>query len=74
MRRVSLALQLQANNREREHLREKIIAAGGQGVFSTDGVDLLGLGERDDDVQWAVARLIADNICSRREIEKVSNG
>jgi hypothetical protein len=75
MRRVTLALQLQATNHARERLREKIIAEGGEGCLSSDGVDLLGLGERHDDVQWAAARLVADGICSRREIEKIfANG
>jgi hypothetical protein len=72
--RVQLAFQLQSVNRARERLREKISKAGGIGNLCSDGVDLLGLGDVQDDVQWAAARLIADNICSRREIEKVSNG
>jgi hypothetical protein len=74
LRRVMLALQLQRTNRERETLREKIIAAGGAGCLHTDGVDLLFLGEKHDDVQWAAARLVADNVCSRRDLEKIQNG
>jgi predicted nucleic acid-binding Zn-ribbon protein len=73
MRRVTLALQLQRTNHEREQLREKIVARGGAGCFHTDGVDLLGLTERNDDIQWAAARLIADGVCTRREMEKASS-
>jgi hypothetical protein len=73
MRRVTLAVQLQRTNDEREQLREKIIARGGAGNFCTDGVDFLGLTERNDDIQWAVERLIADGVCTRREIEKASS-
>lgn len=69
-RRVMLALDLQATNRSRERLREKIVKAGGAGFLSTDSVDLLGLGDEFAEVRWAAERLIADNICSRREIEK----
>lgn len=74
MRRVKLSLELQATNRARERLREKITASGGAGNLSTDGVDLLGLGEGFDDIQWAAARLIADGIATRGEMEKATNG
>ena len=73
-RRVTLALQLQRTNREREKLRETIMKAGGAGYLSTDLVDLLGLGEVEEEVAWAVERVIADKICTRAEIEKVKNG
>ena len=69
-KRVWLGLQLQQVNRERERLREKITLAGGAGFLSTDGIDLLGLGDVHDEIRWAAERLIADGICSRREIEK----
>src|SRR4051794_12231054 len=67
--RVLLAMELQKTNRAREHLREKIAAAGGAGYLTTDSVDLLGLGG-DDEVRWAVDRLITDGIATRAEIEK----
>jgi hypothetical protein len=74
-RRVMLALQLQQVNRDRERLREKIIKAGGAGYLSTDGVDLLGLGDlADGEVQWTCERVIADGICTRAEIERAKNG
>jgi hypothetical protein len=73
MRRVKLALQLQRINHEREQLREKIIARGGAGCFATDGVELLHVSEKHDDVAWAAERLIADGVCTRREIEKASS-
>ncbi len=69
-RRVMRALELQATNRKRETLREKITAAGGAGFLSTDSVALLDLGRVDDEVSWAVERLIADGIATRAEIEK----
>ena len=57
-------------NRAREHLRERIIAAGGAGFLSTDSVNLLGLGDGGDEVLWAAERLISDQIVSRAEIER----
>ena len=74
-RRVLQALELQAINRERERLREKIKKAGGAGFLSTDLVDLLGLGDVHGEVDWASERVIADGIATRREIEKaIANG
>lgn len=72
-RRVMLALELQRTNRARERLRARITAAGGAGFLSTDGAGLLAFGDVHDEVRWASERLIADGICSRREIEKASN-
>jgi hypothetical protein len=73
--RIALAIELQLVNRAREKLREKILAEGGAGCFATDGVDLLGFVDSGDDVHWAAQRLIADQICSRSEIEKaISDG
>jgi hypothetical protein len=69
-RRVLLALELQRTNREREKLRETIMRAGGAGYLSTDSVDLLGLGEVEEEVKWAVERVIADGIATKAEIEK----
>jgi hypothetical protein len=69
-RRVMLAIELQNTNAKREALREKLTAAGGAGVLSTDGVDLLGFTHLYDEVNWAAERLIADGVISRREIEK----
>jgi hypothetical protein len=69
-RRVMLALELQQCNRARERLREKIVAKGGAGFLSTDGPELLGLGDRDEEVRWAAERLIADRIASSAEIER----
>jgi hypothetical protein len=68
-RRVMLVLELQRVNRAREKLREKITKAGGAGYFSTDGVELLGLGG-DAEINWAAKRLIADGIANESEIEK----
>jgi hypothetical protein len=73
-RRVLLALQLQRANRDREKLRETIMRAGGAGYLSTDSVDLLGLGEVEEEVKWAIERVITDGICTRAEIERVKNG
>jgi hypothetical protein len=73
-RRVMLALELQQTNRARERLREKITKAGGAGFLSTDGVDLLGLGDVDDEIRWAAERLTADGIVGRAEIERAKNG
>ncbi len=69
-RRVTLALQLQRLTAKRERLRETIMKAGGAGYLSTDSVDLLGLGEVEEEVAWAVERVIADKICTRAEIER----
>jgi hypothetical protein len=72
-RRVMLALDLQRTNRQREVLREKITAAGGAGYLSTDSVDLLGLGDVEEDVKWAAERVISDGIATRDEIEKAKS-
>jgi hypothetical protein len=69
-RRVLVALELQRVNRAREKLRDKIAALGGSGFLPTDSVDLLGLGDRDEEVKWACERLIDDGIASRGEIAK----
>jgi hypothetical protein len=74
-RRVQLALDLQRLNRARESLREEIMAAGGAGYFPTDGAALLELGDRgDDEVHWAVARLAADGVASKQELEDWRHG
>ena len=73
-RRVFLALELQRLNRDREVLRKKINAAGGAGFLSTDGVDLLDIGDREDEVRWAAERLISDGIATRAEIDKARAG
>jgi hypothetical protein len=71
-RRLFCALDLQAIDREREMLRNKIRAAGGEPVLPTDGADLLGIGDRqDNDVLWCADRLVAEGIASAAEIEKV---
>jgi hypothetical protein len=72
--RIFLALSLQRADREREALREKITRAGGQGILPSDGPEFLGLGHRDDEVAWGAGRLIADGICTKKEIEKVMHG
>ena len=70
--RVLTAIQLQKINRRREELREKIAAAGGGPFLMTDGAELLGIGDRqDDEVAWGVARLIADGAATAAEIERV---
>jgi hypothetical protein len=73
-RRVMLSFELQRTNRAREMLRAKITEAGGAGVLSTDGVDLLEFGHVHDEVSWAAERLIADGIATRAEIEGAKNG
>jgi hypothetical protein len=70
-KRVFLALELQRLNRARPRLRDKIAKeARGPGFLSTDGVDLLGLGDVHDEIQWAANRLVADHIVTKAEIEK----
>jgi hypothetical protein len=73
MRRVTLALQLQSVDRQREALRDRIAKAGGAGFLSTDGPELLGLGGSRDEIQWCVDRLVADGVATRRELEKASS-
>jgi hypothetical protein len=70
-RRVLLAIELQSINRKRETLREKIAAAGGAGCLMTDGADLLGLGDRQDEVAWGIDLLIADGAATAAEIAQV---
>jgi hypothetical protein len=72
-KRVLLAIELQNVNRKRETLREKIIAAGGTGYLTTDGAELLGLGDRIDEVAWGVDRLIADGIATAAEVKQAKN-
>jgi hypothetical protein len=70
-RRILCALDLQAINRERETLRSKIRSAGGgNAALHTDGSDLLGIGDIQDEVLWGCDRLIADGIVSASEIER----
>ena len=71
LRRVRLAIELQRTNQEREILREKIVKAGGVGLLSTDSVDLLGFHSADDEVRWASERVIADDIATRAEIDRM---
>jgi hypothetical protein len=73
LRRIVLALQLQATDRQREQLRDRIVKAGGAGFLVTDGPELLGLGGAGDDIQWCVDRLVADGVATRRELEKASS-
>jgi hypothetical protein len=74
-RRVRLAIELQRLNRDRERLRDQITAAGGAGFLATDGVELLGLGDREDsEVPWAIQRLLADGIATPAEIEGWRSG
>jgi hypothetical protein len=73
--RVMCALALQRIDRARETLRERLRKAGAGGLpLPTDGVELLGLGDREDDVRWAVQRVIADGIATPREIAEAQNG
>jgi hypothetical protein len=74
LRRVQLALELQRVNAEREKLREKISAAGGAGVLSTDGAELLGFQGAGDEIDWSAKRLIADGIATPAEIERMKHG
>jgi hypothetical protein len=69
-RRVLLVLELQRTNRAREKLREKITAAGGAGLLSTDGVEFMGFGDEYAEIGWAAKRLIADGIATPAEIER----
>ena len=72
-RRVMVVFELQSINRARGVLREKVAkAAGGPGYLSTDGVELLGLGD-DAETNWAAKRLIADGIATESEIEKAKS-
>jgi hypothetical protein len=73
-KRVLLAIELQRINRQRETLREKLTAAGGGPFLLTDGSDLLGLGDRQDEVSWAVERLVADGAVTAAEIARAKNG
>jgi hypothetical protein len=68
--RVMLAIELQKVNRQRETLREKIAVAGGGPFLMTDGADLLGIGDRIDEVSWAVDRVVADGAVTAAEIER----
>jgi hypothetical protein len=73
-RRVMLALELQRVNRARETLREKLVRAGGAGYLPTDGAEFLGLGDiAEGDAYWGSARLIADGIATKAEIEKAKS-
>jgi hypothetical protein len=71
--RVTTARVLQAINRRREELREKISeAGGGRVVFSTDSVDLLELPRAGDPVDWATRRALADKILTQSEAAKAA--
>jgi|1186.fasta_scaffold66849_2 hypothetical protein len=69
----SVSLELQRINRAREVLRDKITAAGGAGYLTSDGIDLLGLGRSDDEVNWAVERVLTDGIATAGEIAKAKS-
>jgi hypothetical protein len=73
-RRVPLAVELQAVNRSREALRERLDRAGCPGrSLPTDSASLLGLGDVHDMTAWALNRVVADGIVSRDEIEKAKS-
>jgi hypothetical protein len=75
-RRVLLATELQAVNRMREVLRERLQSLGCGGMlFPTDrnADDLLGTGFIDDAVAWAQQRAIADGILTRGEIVRAAH-
>ncbi|UFX41714.1 hypothetical protein HAP47_0020600 [Bradyrhizobium sp. 41S5] len=69
-RRLMTVLQLQRINREREGLREKILAAGGTPYLPTDGVEFLGIGDIQDQTWECCERAISNGVVSRAEIEK----
>ncbi|MFB9262276.1 hypothetical protein ACFFWD_03690 [Bradyrhizobium erythrophlei] len=69
-RRIMMVLELQRINREREQLRENIRSAGGGGSLPTDGIELLGIGDRQDEIWECCERAIARGVVSRAEIEK----
>jgi hypothetical protein len=71
--RVTAALSLQKVNRQREALREKIRAAGGNPFLPTDGALLLELGDRDDELRWAIERVTADGIMTAVELERLKD-
>ena len=71
--RVLAALKLQAVDRARERLRERLVKLGGGNVLPTDGPRLLDLGDLEDDVTWIVNRAIADGIMTKSEIERAKN-
>jgi prefoldin subunit 5 len=73
-RRVLLALELQALDRKREELREKIRAAGGAPTLPTDNYDFLGIGDRHDEVREAAERLIEDGIMTEAEVRSGRRG
>jgi len=71
--RVLLATELQAVNRMREALRDRLTAIGcGGQFFPTDFADLLGIGDKYDEVREAQARVIEDGILTKGEIDRVA--
>jgi hypothetical protein len=71
--RVTTAIALQAINRRREELREKISeAGGGQVVMTTDSVELLDLPSAGDPVDWATRRAIADGLLTEGEAKNAA--
>jgi len=73
-RRLLLALELQAHNRKREDLRDKIAAAGGARYLPTDNFEMLGVGDLADEVLEAGMRLVADGIVTEAEIARGRRG
>ena len=73
-RRLFLALELQAHNRKRELLRDKIFAAGGARSLPTDNYEMLGVGDRADEVLEAGVRLIGDGIMTESEFARARRG
>jgi hypothetical protein len=71
--RVSAALELQKVNRRREALRDKIRAAGGNPFLPTDGAAWLEIGDRDDEVRWAIERVIAGGVMTPVELERLKD-
>jgi hypothetical protein len=71
-RRVELAFALQAQNRRREELREKIMMAGGSPFLTTDGYEMLGIGDHAAEVAEAAERLVNAGIMTRAEIRRLS--
>lgn len=68
-RRLMAAWELQDLNRQRERLREKLQKAEAGSHLPGDGDELLGIGDRHDELRWVAERLLSASVITDSEFK-----
>src|SRR4051794_6072551 len=68
-RRLMAAWALQDMNLQRERLREKLLKAKAGPHLPGDGQDLLGIGDRHDELHWVAERLLSASVITDSEFK-----